>query len=578
MSMLEVPLVVGFFERLVYDGEPLWLWQVVLVATAALSVGALYRVAAPKGRWTRRVRSRLLLGVPWGTLLVLLFLLFVFLFVQGAYSGDIFDPRQPVTYAFTAWSYEYPLGILTAAFSHNGFGHFFGNALALVAFGSITEYAVSHFPLERGSQTGRSARESPYLRPLGFVAVVLGVGLVTAAFSPGPIIGFSGVVYALAGFALVSRPLTALGGILAVDLLARLYGAFTSPVGTFTPDVQYVGVWFADIAVLGHLLGFALGVLLGVALLWSRQERPALGRIWAAIVLYGLLEGLWLAYLPLGNGRYVLLRAVGVAFIFLVATVVLVAASRSTRPAIPWPSRLTAGLGESIPSRSEVAIGVVVFSLVFLGTVGAATHLRTVDSTSLPNDPVEIRDYQIGYSENVSNEIYSIVDLPGVRSQQVVQSSGVIVYSDQRNVWQVATSTSRLASNGYSRVVVGGVGWREEVWATRTGWSVVGGTETYRVRLHPPDGPPRLAFTSEPATAEAVIANRSISLQAAGTDFEIAVARNNETIGVGTIPDDGANTTVGDIRFERRGRNLYASYDGTRVRVANKKVPPTRRD
>jgi len=578
MSISEAPLIVGFFRGLVFDGEPLWLWQVVLVVTGVISVGVLYRIAAPRGRWARRVRSRLLLGVPWGTLIVLLFVFSVYLFVQGAYSGDIFDPRQPVTYAFTAWSYEYPLGVLTAAFSHSGFGHFFGNALGLIVFGSITEYAYSHFSLDRGSQTHRSAGENPYVRLLGFVVAVLGIGVLTAAFAPGPIIGFSGVVYALAGFALVYRPFTALGGILVIDLLSRLYGAFTSPVGTFSPNVQYVGVWFADIAVLGHILGFAIGVLIAVTLLTRRDERVPPVRIWTALVLYGLLEGLWLAYLPLDNGRYVLLRAVGVAFIFLVASVALVAATRSARPAIPWPSRFSATLQDSVPSRGTVATGAIVFSLVFLATVGAATHLRTVDSTDLPNDPVKIRDYQVGYSENVTNEIYTIVDVPGLRSDQVVQSSGVIVYSEERNVWEVATSTSRLASNGYARVVVGGVGWRETVWVTRTGWSVVGGTETYRVRLHPPDGPARLAFTSEPATAEAVIANRSISLQAAGTDFEITVDKGNQTIGIGAIPEDGANTTVGDIRFDRRGRNLYASYEGTLVRVANKKVPPTRRD
>ena len=107
---------------------------------------------------------------------------------------------------------------------------------------------------------------------------------------------------------------------------------------------------------------------------------------------------------------------------------------------------------------------------------------------------------------------------------------------------------------------------------------MVGGAETYRVQLYPPDAEPRLAFASDPATAEAVIDNRSIALRPSGTDFEIAVSRNNETLGVETLPDDGANTTVGAIRFERRGRNLYAASDGTRLRIANKKIPPTRRD
>jgi membrane associated rhomboid family serine protease len=569
-------LVAGFLRRAVFEGDPLWLWQVLLLVTAAVSVVVLYRIAAPGGRWARQLRSRLLLGIPWGTLTILLFLLGVFLFVQGAYSGDIFDPRQPVTYAFTSWSYDYPLGVLTAAFSHGSFGHFFGNVVALAVFGSITEYAYGHFPLERGAQPHRSPGRSPYVRPLVFVGVVLFISLVTAAFSPGPIIGFSGVVYALAGFAIVYRPLSALAGVLLVDVVRLLYNAFTSPIQTYSPSVQSIGVWFADIAVLGHLLGFVVGVGLAFALLWSRDEHPVPGRIWIAAVVFGLVQNLWLVYLPLDNSRYLLLRSVGVAFVFLVAAVVLVGVTRPSRPAIPWPSRVPSTVRDSLPSRGEVATGIVIVSLLSLSMAGAATNLRSVDSIALPNDPVEIRDYQVGYSENVSNEIYSL-DVPGLSQGETVQSSGVIVYSEQRHVWQVATSTSRLASNGVSRVVVGGVGWRETVWVTRTGWSVVGGAETYRVRLYPPDDEPRLAFASAPATAEAVIDNRSITLRSSGTDFEIAVSRDNETIGVGTMPTDGANTTVGAIRFERHGRNLYAAADGTRLRIANKKIPPTRR-
>ena len=160
----------------------------------------------------------------------------------------------------------------------------------------------------------------------------------------------------------------------------------------------------------------------------------------------------------------------------------------------------------------------------------------------------------------------------------LTQSSGVIVLSDRRHVWDVHTTANRLAQSGVARVRVGGVGWRETVWVTRTTWTVVGGANTYKVSLYPPDSQPRLAYTSEAATAEAIIANRSIRLQPAGGDFEIAVSRANETLGVAAMPGDGANVTAGDIRFERQGRNLFANYEGTRVRIANKKIPPLRRN
>ncbi|QSG06736.1 Membrane associated serine protease [Halapricum desulfuricans] len=561
----------------VLDAPP-WPTQLLLVAVAALSTLVCYRLAGPVRARTNRLRSRLLLGVPWGTVLMMLFLLVVFLFVQGAYSGDIFDPRQPVTYAFVAWSYEYPLGVLTASFSHGSFSHLLGNLVALAVFGSIAEYGYSHFPTKRGAQVDYASRASPYVRPLLFVGAVALVGIVTSAFVPGPVIGFSGVVYALAGFALVVRPLTTVVGLLLTDVVRALYDAFTSPVATYSPRVGYVDVWFADIAVTGHLLGFLVGVLLGVALWRRRNERPRAAWIWFAAVLFGVVQQLWLAYLPLGNGRYALFRGVGVAFVFLLAGAVVVAATRPSRPSLPWPSRLPARLVDEAPSRGQTAAALLVTIVLTLSLVGVVTHLQTVEPTELPNDPVEVEDYQVGYAENVTNQLYSVVDVPGLQQVTSVDSSGVIVYSERRNVWQLAASKSRLASSGYVRVTVGGVGWRETVGVTRTGWSVVGGDEAYRVRLHPPDGPARLAFASGPATAEATIANRSMTLRSVGTDFEVVVNTDNETVGIGGLPESGANTTVGDIQFERDGNDLYASYDGTRVRVANKKVPPTRRD
>jgi len=556
---------------------PPWPMQLLVVAVAAGSGLVCYRLADPGGEWMRRLRARLLLGVPWGTVLTAAFLLGMFLFVQGAYSGDPFDPRQPVTYAFTAWSYEYPLGVLAAPFSHANLSHLRGNVVSLLVFGSIAEYGYSHFRPGRGTQIEYLSRRSPYVRPLLFAGAMGLVGVATSAFVPGPIIGFSGVVYALAGFALIVRPLATVVGLLVTDVLGTLYTAFTSPVTTHSSGVGYYGVWFADIAVTGHLLGFLLGVLLGIALWRRRGDRPSAARIWFGAVLFGIVQQLWLAYLPLGNGRYALFRGVGIAFVFLLGAAIVATVLRSSRPSIPWPSRVPERLREGLPSRGQAAASVLVMIILTLALAGVVVHLQTVESTELPNDPVEVRDYQVGYSENVTNQLYAMVDVPGLQQVTSVDSSGVIVYSERRNVWQLATSKSRLSSTGYTEVTVGGVGWRETVGVSRTGWSVVGGNRTYRVQLHPPDGASRVAFTSGPARADATIANRTITLQPADADFAVAIRRHNETIGVGALPEAGSNTTVGAIRFERDGRDLYANYDGTRVRVAQKNVPPTRR-
>lgn len=571
---VDVPLVVGFLRQAIMDGVPPWPLQLLVVAVAVLSVGVLYRQYRPSGAVARRLRSRLLLGVPWGTLLAVTFLLAIYLFVQGAYSGDIFDPQAPVTYPFIASSFEYPLGIVTAAFSHGNFNHFLGNAISLVVFGSICEYAVGHFPQQRGTQAGSDWRQSPYVRPLAMLVGIVLAGLVLAATTPGRIIGFSGVGYALAGFALLVRPLTAVAGVLAVDVLRLLYNAFTTPVSTFSSGgLGTRTVWFADVSAIGHFLGFLVGVLVAVAYLRRRGTSSPRIRVFAAVLTYGLVQQLWLVYWPAGNGQFVLHRAAGVALVFTLTTVVILAISER-KPLLPT--------GDSGPSKSTVATAGVVTVVLSCALAGVALNTTTFEGTDLPNDPVEVRDYQIGYAENVTDQLYSVdvplVDVPQIEDQTDVETSGVIVLSERRHVWDLHTTADRLAASGVARVRVGGVGWRETVWVTRTTWTVVGGEQTYRVSLYPPNRQPRLAYTSESATAEAIIANRSITLRPVGTDFEIEVSRNNQTLGVAALPEDGGNVTVGDIQFDRRGRNLFANYDGTRVRIANKKIPPLRRN
>ena len=571
---VDIPLVVGFLRRAIMDGVPPWPLQLLVVAAAVLSIGVLYRHHRPNGAIARRLRSRLLLGVPWGTLLAVAFLLAVYLFVQGAYSGDIFDPQAPVTYPFVAYSFEYPLGIVTAAFSHQNFNHLLGNAISLVVFGAICEYAVGHFPHQRGTQAGGDWRSSPYGRPLAIFLVILLSGLALTVATPGPIIGFSGVVYALAGFALLVRPLSAVAALLATDVLRLLYNAFTTPVSAFaTGGLGTRTVWFADISAIGHFLGFLVGVLVAVAYLRRRESSPSRSLVFGAVLTYGLVQQLWLVYWPAGDGQFVLHRAAGVALVFGVATVVVLAIGER-EPLVPT--------GESVPSKSTLARTGLVTVVLSCALAGVALNTTTFEGTDLPNDPVEVRDYQIGYAENVTDQLYSVevplVDLPQIEAQTAVETSGVIVTSERRHVWDVHTTADRLAQSGVARVRVGGVGWRETVWVTRTTWTVVGGEQTYRVSLYPPDSQPRLAYTSEPATAEAIIANRSITLRPAETDFEIAVSRNTETLGVAAMPEDGGSVTVGDIRFDRRGRNLFANYDGTRVRIANKKIPPLRRN
>lgn len=547
------------------DAIPLAVWQLIFILGFVASLVVLRRIARPDGDWARRLRSRLVLGVPWGTLGAIGFVLCVYLFLQGG----IVDLHRPVTFAFQASGYANPLGILTSSFSHQGFNHLFGNLAGALVFGSIAEYGYSHYATERGHTAFGSLGTNPLARGAAFFLGIIGAGLLLAAFSWGPVIGFSGVVYGLAGFALVVRPLTAMVGLLVTEagLHWLVYNSIMNPVSTVGPNPSRGEPWFAGIAVQGHLFGFLLGVLLGAVLVRRRSEGPNVALVWLGALLYGAAQGLWTAYWQLGTDSYLLFRALGVTFVAVLAALIVASVAGSNRPLLPVVPE-----SDWLPSRRQSAAGVLVFAIVFMSMVGLFLNLAAISGTDLPNDPVEIRDYQVGYVENSTNQQYSIVGVPGLGTVDEVEASGVIVTSSRRNIWQVTHSRGDLAFRNYARVLVGGPGWREEVLVTRTGWRVVGDETTYWVRLHT-ESERRTVFTSGPARAEVLIANRTISMRTTREDFEILVGMHNETIDRGALPEPGGNVTVGDIRFERIEDRLIANYDGTRVQVASKREP-----
>jgi len=569
LALAPLPLATSGI-RATIDAVPLWAWQLVLAAGILLSVGILYRIARPRGRWGQRLRSRFVLGLPWGTLLGLAFVVCVYLFVQGGW-GNL---RDPVSLPFQATSYAYPLGILTAGFAHLGWSHLFGNLWAGLVFGSVAEFAWSHYPTERGSESFSSWHRHPFVR-IGIVFVtILLTGLVTAAFSWGPIIGFSGVTYAMAGFALVFYPITTLVALVGWSRLWHVYSAFVSPYSVAEAQVRYDTVGWASTAIQGHAFGFLLGVFVAALLLRRRRRTGHPERIWLAAVIYGIANGLWRVYWFLGGGQYVQFKAVGTALVLVLAGLIVAAVAGSDRSAV---SRLATGDRSSDSPRRLAAASVLLAVLITMSMVGAMVNLAAPAGGGLPDDAVELEDYEIAYAENVTNQQIAVFDLPFLDQATQVRTSGVIVTSEKRHLWRVAISKRALEARGSGRVLVGGVGWRSSLWATRSGWSVVGGNSTYRVFFDPKDREKRLVHTSSPAVADLTLANRTIELRPASDAFEVAIRRDNRTVGTVAIPEDGATTTVDDVTIARSGRDLYASIDGTSIRIANRQVPPTRR-
>jgi len=539
---------------------PGWLpvWQLGLVAAALASLVALWYLARPRGRWGIVARRRLLLGVPWGTLLTVLVVLCVYLFLQGGLSNWY----NPVVIPFRAWSYFYPLGVMTAGLSHSGAGHLIGNLLGTIVFGTLAEYAWGHFPTERGSSSFTSLRTNPYARVAAFPAAAVAAAVFTAAFGLGPVIGFSGVVFALAGFALVRLPVATVVALAAGDAVDIFYRAMLNPVVTASGSPSYSTPWWAGVAIQGHAVGLFLGVVLAGVLVYRRDSSPSAGRVWLATLAFAAAQGLWAVYAFQG-GRFVLYRAGGVALSFLLAALVAGGVTASGRPFV---SRIEL-------SRREAAFGMLVCVLLALALVAVPYNLLTPAVSDPPAEAVEVRDYTVYYAEDVPNRLVGAfdVDIPGFETSNVT-ASGVIVASEERGIWWEQVSKGRLAFAGQRTVRVGGVGWREAVVVNRTGWTAVGGATTYRITLRRQGGEPQVAYRADPATAEPTVAGRNVTLAPAdGTDgFEVRVGRNDSTLGRGPIPPVNESVRVGGLTIEREDRRLFAVRNDTRVRVAAK--------
>jgi len=522
---------------------------VVVVAVFATAV-AVRRLVG--GRLTAALRRRLLLGVPWGTLLTIALVLAVYLFVQGAFwhSNLLVTP-------FRTWSYYYPLGMLAGPFTHGSVGHVTGNMLGTLVYGTVVEYAWGHYPQRRGESSFSSLRTNPVARILAVPAVMLVVGVFTGVFALGPIVGFSGVVFALAGFALVTRPYLFLGAVLGSRIIDLVYTALRSPEPTVGGSVQYVTPWWANVAIQGHAIGLLAGVFLGTALLRARSERPSPGSVFFATLVFAVVQGLWAVYIPVGGGRFTLFRWLGTALVLLLALLVAAATVYTDRRLLPdfeggWPS---------------VAGFALVVALAALCLASVPANGAALGSGDLPEDGIQVRDYVVTYQEDVRNAYVDSMPLPPTARSNITES-GVIVASADREIWTVAVSDSRLALQGEASVVVGGVGWRETVDVDRTSWSVAGNDSVYNVALARERGQSRTVYRSDPSTLDGRVAGRNLTLRSAGSDFEIAVHRNGTTLDRGPVPANMSSQEIGGLTFERNRSRLYAAGNGTRVVVA----------
>ena len=508
-----------------------------------------------------RLRARFVLGVPWGTLLSAGFVLGVYLLVQGGLENWY----SPVTIPFRAWSYFYPLGMLTAAFSHNGAGHLIGNLVGTLTLAPLAEYAWGHFPRKRGSQTFSSLRTNPYVRAFAaFPAAVLVVGLLTSVFAVGPIIGFSGVVFAFAGVALVNYPLGTVIALVGGGAVRLVYNALRVPTLTASGRPAYISPWWADIAIQGHALGLLIGVLVGVWIVRTRRDgRPSARRLWLGGVLVAVEQSLWAVYWFRGGETYVLYRAAGVILVAALATLVALAVVASDDPLFEWDL----GVDSGVVRNWQVAAGVLLLVTAALAGPAVPTNLFTAEAGDLPGEERTVRDYEVTYAENVRNGLVSVVDIDAFGETTAVNTSGVVVRSTERGIWTTAVPKGRLAFDGRTAVRLGGVGWRETVYAQRDGWQVLGAGTAYRVGLDDGDSG-RVVYTSDPVTAGPTLAGRNVTVVPTRETYRLRVTRRNGSVNeTARVPAENESVTLDGLRFDRNASRVTVSYNGTRLRL-----------
>ncbi len=576
---------------------------VLIALTLTISLGVLRRLDGPQRRWRGVLGERFVLGVPWGTLVTVLAVLAVYLFVQDGVS----DFENPVVFPYRAWSYQYPLGMATAPFSHASASHLTGNLAGTLVAAPIAEYAWGHYT---DREDGRLAplTTTPWLRAfVAFPLAVVGVGLLTSLFAFGPVIGFSGVVFAFAGFAIVRYPIATLIATVGVQgVVLTVYRAIQSPILEVTPQASPPSApsW-ATVAIQGHALGFLVGLLLAVFLFYRRGYRPDPLSLWTALVVYGFSKGLWMIYW-FGPDSYVLFRAPGVVVVLALALVVTLAVTASERPAFPTRVRkrlpggpddgerrlertleIAASGGETASGRiRELAVGprndrladigrkqtaLVAVLIVLAAIAGPAipANAVTVDDATVGegNSSLTVEDYTITYAEGVENEMVSVVDVPAFGGD-TVDASGVIVSSTDRHIWFEYASASRLEFAGETSVELGGPGWRETVTAEREGWSAVGNDTAYSVWLSAEGGDRQLAHTSDPVTADVRIDGRTVTVVPDDGEFSLEVA--GEDSSSVAVPAENESVDAGGLTLERTDDAVYASSDGTSVQVASK--------
>ena len=531
-------------------------WHLLVLIAGIASVVALSSVELPLREARERLQERFILGVPWGSAVVVGILLLVYLFVQHGW----WHYHRPVIVAYTSVSMFDPTGWLFAGLAHTSPGHLRGNVTTTIVFAPIVEYAWGHYV-----RRDRYAWEPRWMHRPGVrafvlfpLAVVL-IAIAAALFSWGPVIGFSVAAFALVGAALVHYPIVALVGLVARSAVRVIWRTVSDPVVVTETTVRTVRPAWYGTAVQGHLVGLLLGAIVGIGLLRYHRRTTSPARVFGATLVTGFFLSVWAVWWILGSEEYVLFRALGVAIVIAVAAMIALAVSIDRpRPALTDVTNPPAG-----------AFALVLVSVLAMGAIGVGLNLAVVDNPD--HEPVlEVEDYKILYGSDVPDGMMNVVELEAFGLTTDVRTSGVIVVSEDRNVWRQMISSTELETRGHGRFTVGGLGWSESVTVDRTGWTPVGNDTVYQVALRTSEATV-IAHQGEPRTAIPVVDHHELGIAIENGEFVIVVHGPDEIQTV-DMPANDENVTVGELTLTRQNDTIIASTESTSVPVADKET------
>lgn len=524
----------------------------VLLGVALLVSAAVLTRLSDEDGILAPLRERFVYGIPWGTVIVVVAVYGFYYLVQGGGQDG-----GPIVVGFRSWSLWAPGTMLFSSFAHANESHLIGNLFGTLAFAPLVEFAWGHYPRERETRILPSSLWKPPVRIALFVVAVFLAGVAGSLIVPGAVIGFSGVVFAFAGFAVVTLPIRTVLAILGIGAVRLVWEALRNPWSVAQAGPVFSTPSWANVAVQGHLYGLLVGVLLGTALLRLRDQSPRLRHIYFATLVFAITRSLDAIYWFLGGDTYILFRALGAAAVLFLAAVVTMAAYDGG-----WQ------LVELIDLRLRTAaIGFLVTFVCALAVIGIPYNLVSVDGGAEVENGVEVRDYTVTYAEDIDDRYISSLNLP-VGQGPAVQQSGVIVASEDRNIWEVRVSARELAFRGETTVVLGDATWRETVVVNRTEWQVRGGNTTYKVFVRQDDQPRTQLFASEPALADPTLNGTRFYIRPTSDWYEIVVTRNSSIAGTEPIPADGESVSLGGVEYERDEQKLLARHASTEFQVA----------